>query len=300
MLNGKPTVLIVDDEPFNLEIIKEYLSEFNYDLRTAEDGRDAWTKLQADPEAYDLVLLDRMMPNMDGMEVLAKIKSHPILMQVPIILQTALASKSDITAGLKAGAYYYLTKPFEEEMLRSVVATAMDDHLRYLSMQDQIDLTSKMTALIRFGEFSFTTLDQARGLATLLSNICPHPQKVVVGMSELLINAVEHGNLEISYEQKGELKDSGQWLEEVERRLLLPEYSNREVIVKIEKNEDSIVFTISDEGRGFEFSKYLEMDPDRAFDNHGRGIAMSRLLSFDELDYLGNGNKVRAVVNFSA
>jgi CheY-like chemotaxis protein len=300
MKDGKPTIIIVDDEPFNLEIIMEYLSEFDFDVRTAEDGLDAWTQLEAEPEVFDLVLLDRMMPNMDGMEVLSRIKSHPILMQIPVILQTAMASKQDVTDGLKAGAYYYLTKPFEEEMLRSVVATAIDDHMRYLSMQQQIETTSKMTALMKSGEFAFRDLDQARGLATLLSNLCPEPQKVVVGMSELLINAVEHGNLGITYKEKGQLKDSGTWLDEVNKRLEMPEYSKREVLVNIERLDDSIVFTIRDEGAGFDFSNYLEMDPERAFDNHGRGIAMSRMLSFDSLDYLGNGNEVRAVVKLNS
>jgi len=300
MKDGKPTILIVDDESFNLEIIMEYISDFGYDMRTAEDGLDAWTQLEAEPELFDLILLDRMMPNMGGMEVLAKIKAHPVLMQIPVILQTALASKQDITDGLKAGAYYYLTKPFEEEMLRSVVSTAVDDRLRYLSMQEQIDITSKMTALIKSGEFGFRDLDQARGLSTLLSNICPQPQKVVVGMSELLINAVEHGNLGITYKEKGQLKDNGTWQDEIDKRLEMPEYKDREVTVKVERSDDQILFIIKDEGEGFDFSKYLEMDSERAFDNHGRGIAMSRMLSFDSLEYMGNGSEVKVTVKLNS
>ncbi|MEJ2214186.1 MAG: response regulator, partial [Gammaproteobacteria bacterium] len=106
MSDAKATVLIVDDEPFNIEIIKEYLENESYDLRSAEDGLDAWNQLQANPEDFDLVLLDRMMPNMDGMETLARIKEHPVLLELPVILQTALASKQDIADGMKAGAYY--------------------------------------------------------------------------------------------------------------------------------------------------------------------------------------------------
>ena len=140
-------------------------------------------------------------------------------------------------------------------------------------------------------------MDEARDLATLLSNICPDPQRVVVGMSELLINAVEHGNLGITYNEKGVLKEQGTWLDEVEKRLGMPEYSNRKVTVKMHKNNQKIDFTICDEGEGFEYCDFLEMDPDRAFDNHGRGIAMSRLLSFDELEYLGKGNEVRVSVH---
>lgn len=296
-MSDKATVLIVDDEPFNIEIIMEYLEDEGYELRSAEDGLDAWNQLEAEPDAFDLVLLDRMMPNMDGMETLAKIKDHDVLRELPVILQTALASKQDIADGMKAGAYYYLTKPFEEEMLRSVIATAVEDRLRYRSAQDAIEEPSHAEQLQSGGSVNFKSLEEAKDIATMLSNICPEPQRVVVGMSELLINAVEHGNLGITYSEKGELKDEGTWQEEVEKRLAMSEYSDRQVTVELEKTDQYLKFTITDEGDGFDFDNYLEMDPERAFDNHGRGIAMSRMLSFDELQYLGKGNQVEVKIN---
>ncbi len=296
MTNTKATILIVDDEPFNIEIIMEYLEDEGYELRSAEDGLDAWNQLQAEPGAFDLILLDRMMPNMDGMETLEKIKEHPVLRELPVILQTALASKQDIADGMKAGAYYYLTKPFEEEMLRSVIATAVEDRLRYRAVQDGIDKPSHLERLESGGKFSFKSLDEAREAASMLSNICPEPQRVVVGMSELLINAVEHGNLGITYDEKGVLKDKGTWEQEVQKRLQMPEYASKLVTVEMDKTEEFIYFSITDEGDGFDFNSYLEMDPDRAFDNHGRGIAMSRMLSFDSLEYVGKGNQVKVGV----
>jgi len=296
MADNKATILIVDDEPFNIEIIMEYLEDEGYDLRSAEDGLDAWNQLEVQPNDFDLILLDRMMPNMDGMETLEKIKSHPVLMELPVILQTALASKQDIADGMKAGAYYYLTKPFEEEMLRSVIATAVEDRLRYRAIQDGLDQPSLMDQLMSEGKFTFRSLDEAREVATMLSSICPDPQRVVIGLSELLINAVEHGNLEISYDEKGKLKENGNWQEEVEKRLQMPEYASRSVSVEMEKNDSFVYFHISDDGEGFDFNSYLEMDPDRAFDNHGRGIAMSRMLSFDSLEYIDKGNQVKVGV----
>lgn len=300
MSNDKASILIVDDEPYNLEIIMEYLEDEGYDLHSAHDGLEAWTKLQAEPQAFDIVLLDRMMPNMDGMQVLEQIKAHPSLVEIPVILQTALASKQDISDGMKAGAYYYLTKPFEEENLRKVIATAVDDRMRYRSVQQKVDLAEKLDRLQTEGKFTFRTLQEAREVASMLANICPDPQRVVVGMAELLINAVEHGNLGISYREKGALKEQGKWQHEVEKRLLMPKYSNKEVTVMMNKDAESIRFVIKDEGEGFNFEDYLEMDPERAFDNHGRGIAMSRLLSFDQLEYRGSGNEVQVSVKLVA
>ncbi|MGD2116747.1 MAG: response regulator [Chromatiales bacterium] len=297
MTDGQVTILIVDDEPLNLEIILEYLEDDDYNLKTAIDGQEAWEQLQANPELFDLILLDRMMPNMDGMELLGLIKGHPVLKNLPVILQTALASKQDIADGMAAGAYYYLTKPFEGEMLRSVVATAVGDRERYRSIQEQIDLSARMLNLLREGHFEFRTLDEARDLAIILANACPDPKRVIVGLSELLINAVEHGNLGITYEEKGELKEKGAWEQEVEQRLQQGDYASKMARVKLIREAGQIQFLITDEGAGFDFENYLEMDPARAFDNHGRGIAVARLLSFDSLEYHGNGNEVRVGVN---
>jgi len=297
MAKDKATILIVDDEPFNREILMQYLGDKEYEIRTAKDGLDAWTQLMAEPVSFDIVLLDRMMPNMNGMEVLKKIKAHPVLMQLPVILQTALASNEDIAEAMDAGAYYYLTKPFGQAALLSVIQTAVADRLRYRALQ-QSGNTHRATIGDRLDEqnFSFRTLDEARAIATLLSSNCPEPQRVVVGLAELLINALEHGNLAISYAEKGEMLKQGTWDDEIQKRLNMPEYIDRKVSVKMLRDKEKITFIITDEGEGFDFAHYLEMDPARAFDNHGRGIAISRLMSFDSLEYLGSGNQLLATV----
>ena len=292
MSDSTPRILIVDDEPFNVEILLEYLEDTGFELDTAEDGQVAWDRLEADPEGYDVVILDRMMPRMNGMEVLSRIKAHPILQGLPVILQTALAAKEEILEGIQAGAYYYLTKPFEEELLQSVLRTAVDDRQRYRRMQDDSDMAGRTFDMLYEGRFRFQTLEAARDLATVLANACPEPKKVVIGLSELLINAVEHGNLGISYEEKSELRQNESWDQEVQRRLQDPAYSERMVKVSFQRSDSEIEVNIVDEGEGFDWSQYLEIDPARAFDTHGRGIAMSRMISFDRLEYRGSGNEV--------
>jgi len=296
MSDHSPRILIVDDEPFNIEILKEYLESGNYDLYSAEDGLEAWEKLEEDPDFYDVVILDRMMPKMNGMQVLEKIKAHDILKSVPVVLQTAMAAKEEILEGIKAGAHYYLIKPFDEELLLSVLDTAVEDRMRYRRAQRQIDINGHTLNLMSEGRFTFKTLEAARNLATVLSNACPDPGRVSLGMTELLINAVEHGNLGITYEEKSELRASDTWEQEIERRLLDPAYSDRQVEVIYQRTSQSVQITIVDEGSGFEWEKYLEIDPSRAFDTHGRGIAMSRMISFDSLEYRGNGSEVQVSV----
>ena len=123
MTDSLITVLLVDDNAANLEILQDNLADSGYALVSACDGVEALEKLTCEPHRYHAVLLDLMMPRMTGMEVLQHMKAHPVLMHVPVIIQTAAASPTDVTEGLAAGAHYYLTKPFAiDELLARVRA----------------------------------------------------------------------------------------------------------------------------------------------------------------------------------
>lgn len=294
-----PRILIVDDEPVNIEILLVYLEESGYELDTAQDGQQAWEMLEARPDHYDVLILDRMMPRMNGMEVLARVKAHPVLQSLPVILQTALAAKEEILEGMQAGAYYYLTKPFDEALLQSVLNTAVGDRLRYRRLQQESNVAGRCFGLMLEGQFRFRTLEAARDLANVLANACPDPRRAVIGMSELLVNAVEHGNLGISYTEKSRLRDCDGWEAEVRRRLDDPCYAERFVEVVYRREPGCIRVTITDQGEGFDWGKYLDFDPSRAFDKHGRGIAMSRMVSFDSLEYSAKGNEVTVSIDLA-
>ncbi len=289
-------LLIVDDDELNQEIITEHLEDSGYVMTTAEDGDIALEMLEREPTKFDVVLLDRMMPRMGGMEVLSKIRQHPQLSNILVILQTARASTGDIIDGMRAGANYYLTKPFEETMLKTIVKTASEDRKRFLSLQQALAQSTRTLSLMEFGRFNFQTLAQASDLATMLANACPNATRVVTGLSELMINAIEHGNLGIGYDEKSELNISGEWLKEIERRIESSANKNKWACISFEQDQNKITISIKDQGQGFDWHNYLELDPDRAFDNHGRGIAMAKMLSFDSIEYIGTGNKVKVTI----
>ncbi len=117
-----------------------------------------------------------------------------------------------------------------------------------------------------------------------------------MGLSELMLNAVEHGNLGIDYGEKGRLIEDGNWQEEIERRLAEPSQVGRHASIEFRRESTHLSFTIRDQGAGFEWQRYLDLDPARAFDSHGRGIAMARHLAFASLEYQGTGNEVRVRV----
>ena len=104
-LNDCATVLVVDDDETNRMIVAEFLAGHGYCLEEAEDGEQAWQLLSALPERFDAVLLDRMMPGIDGIEVLRQLKSHPQAARIPVILQTAAAAPDQVLEGLREGAF---------------------------------------------------------------------------------------------------------------------------------------------------------------------------------------------------
>ncbi|MEA2655580.1 MAG: adenylate cyclase, partial [Chloroflexota bacterium] len=110
-----PRILVVDDNPTNLEILRVRLNAQGYEVVTAVDGEDALTRArELEP---DLVLLDVMMPKLDGISVLKLLKQDTKLRFVPVILVTAKADTRDIVQGLEAGGDDYLTKPYEQAAL---------------------------------------------------------------------------------------------------------------------------------------------------------------------------------------
>ena len=108
-------ILIVDDEPFNIDLLEQQLEEQGYQTCAARSGEEALEQVAAGKP--DLVLLDWMMPGMDGMEVLRRLRATPQWRALPVIMLTARASTQDKVAGLDAGADDYLTKPIDEAEL---------------------------------------------------------------------------------------------------------------------------------------------------------------------------------------
>lgn len=300
MSSDKDVVLVVDDEPLNLEILTEHLEEAGYEVAQASDGVQAWALLEETPHRFSAVLLDRMMPNMDGMSVLALMKANADLDILPVILQTAKAAKNEILEGLEAGAYYYLTKPFDKATMLAIVKAAVTDFNNHVGLQLEVSQAVQTMSLLTQGEFAFRTLEEGRLIANYLAKIDPSADRVIIGLSELLINAVEHGNLGITYQEKTDLLNEGMWEAEVNRRLAFPENSEKTVTLRFESAGNELTFLIKDQGAGFDWENYLEISPDRIFDNHGRGIAMARVKSFDYLEYRDGGREILAKIYLNA
>lgn len=126
-------ILIVDDEPFNLDLLEQELADYDYLIERAGDGVEALEKTASfNP---DVILLDYMMPRMNGVEVVKRLRANEEHKGIPVILLTAKASQEDKVAGLDAGADDYVTKPFDAiELLARVRAM-----IRLKKMHDTLE-----------------------------------------------------------------------------------------------------------------------------------------------------------------
>jgi CheY-like chemotaxis protein/anti-sigma regulatory factor (Ser/Thr protein kinase) len=293
-------LLIIEDDPLDVAIISEFLKDRGDRLTFADDGLSGWQMLDAAPQRFDLVIMDRLMPRLDGLDLLAKITGDPRFAALPVIMQTSANAPEQVAEGLAAGAWYYLGKPYKAESLQRIVSGALDDRsnrLEVARLQAEMD---DIWGLFRDGRFRFRTPAQAQLLSARLGTLCPHAPQVPLGLSELMLNAVEHGNLGITYAEKGRLLESGQLNAEIERRLAAPEQQGRWAEVQVSRDGALIRFRIQDQGPGFDWHDFLDISKDRIFDSHGRGIAMARHLAFADLFYEGRGNVVTALVDSAA
>lgn len=292
----KWNVLAVDDEPVILSMIEQLLGNETCAVDTADNVSLAWEKLSNPANSFNFVILDRMMPGINGLELLQRIKADNRLGSVPVIMQSGAVSPEEITEGIEAGAFYYLTKPYTQNALQCIVRAVMADI--ELRAEASAQATRYIESLKYFtaGELRFSTLDDVNRVAGILAALCPDPDKASSGLVELLLNAVEHGNLGISYDEKKQLLYEDRWEEELERRLASSEYRGRTATVSFQRRSSFLEFRIADQGQGFDWAKYLELDPARSLDPNGRGIAMSRRCSFSSVEFQGVGNVVMATV----
>jgi two-component system, OmpR family, alkaline phosphatase synthesis response regulator PhoP len=113
------TILVVDDDPAVCRLVEINLTQVGYQVETAADGEEALARVAA--AKPDLVILDVMMPRLDGFEALKRLRADPSSAEIPVIMLTARAQDEDVFEGYGRGAQWYLTKPFAPNELRAAV-----------------------------------------------------------------------------------------------------------------------------------------------------------------------------------
>ncbi len=199
------SLLVVDDEPDNFDVIETLLGDGIYQLHYAANGRQALDSL--DSYNPDLILLDVMMPEVDGIEVCRQIKSMPKWQSIPIVMVTALTAKSDLANCLNAGADDFISKPVNAIELRARVNSMLRIKQQYDNIQA---LSGVQERTIHLLENSLKTL---RG--NLVSSL-PHELNTPLNGILSTVMAIEHDleNMEID-----ELREMLGWIDRSARRL---------------------------------------------------------------------------------
>lgn len=291
------TILTVEDNRLERFFLEEQIRALGHEFMEAENGEEALTILNNPQHNIDIVVMDRMMPVLDGLTAVKRMKDDERLKRIPVVMVTGAAGPKDMQEGLSAGVFYYLAKPVEETVLRSVLLAATRDAKQNRQLNEELKRHRTSFNLIQACKFHLSTLEEAECLSAFMAHCFPEPDRVLQGLAELLINAVEHGILNIGYEKKSELLELGTWRAEILRRQGDPVFAGRVVEAAITRKDNGVYVVITDPGEGFHWKKYMNIDPSRASDNHGRGIAQANAVSFDKLTFNEKGNQAIAFVN---
>lgn len=292
------SVLAVDDDRVGLMYLERQIRDLGYETTTAGHGQAAWDRLDAEPASFDVIVLDREMPVMDGMALARRLQDDNRLRRIPVIMLTGADRPEEMREGIDVGVFYYLTKPLDPVLLRSVLNAATRQVQKQRTLQSELQQHRLGFDLIHTCKFTCRTLGESERLAVFMANCFPDPERTLPGLVALLTNAIEHGSAGIGYETKTELLDQGCWREEVQRRMeAAPDKTVDAVLVR---KDDGVYVVITDQGEGFRWKEFMRIDPARAGDNHGRGIAQANMLSFDRLTYNEKGNQAVGFVRLEA
>ncbi|HXW29128.1 MAG TPA: ATP-binding protein [Xanthobacteraceae bacterium] len=243
----------------------------------------------------DVMLVRAPLKPAEIVQLLESLRDTPRSAPVWTIVLSRHQSSADRQRLIHAGARHLLTMPVEDATLSRVVRAALVDLATSKAIQDYVASHTSAVGRMLSAVFEIRTLDEAQKLSTMLATNCPVPEKVAVGIWELLSNAIEHGNLEIDYEEKAKLLETGRFEGELARRLRQAPYADRVARVEFRRATKSIRLRVTDAGPGFDFRRFVEADMPMDRPN-GRGICIARTLCFDRVTYRGPGNVVEVVM----
>lgn len=289
-----PDILVVNDAPLDRRLVGELLaSEPNMHVQYAVDGADALaTMAQRLP---DLVITDLLMPEMDGLSLVAEVRQQ--CPQVPVILMTSQGSEELAVRALQQGAAGYIPKRLLPHYLCHTIRKVLRVSLRDRSRSRLAESMQKLetTLLLENDSALFDPLITYLQDGVAQMGVCDDADRTRVGVAleEALANALYHGNLEVGSELR-EL-DTDAYHDMVERRRHESPYQERRIEVQAKLARDEAVFVVRDGGRGFDPAALPDpTDPANLEKASGRGILLMRSF-MDDVLYNSEGNAVTLI-----
>ena len=260
----------------------------------------AFNRLFEAGETIDVVLLDASLTEPNVITLAREFRRLLIAHCIPVIRLASGRDDAHSASGIRAGISHYVEVPCAQDLVLALLEAVARRRAEHLRLREAAEKSSHALAGLAEATFRFRTLEDVERIAQLVASVCPSPDRVVIGLTELMLNAVEHGNLGIGYETKLRMNAQGVWFDEIRRRLAAPEQADRFATLRFKRDATGACIRIEDCGAGFDSTPYLQIDNTQAADARGRGIAVARMLSFDALAYSGCGNVVTATINNSS
>lgn len=183
----KGLILIVDDTPTNLEVISEALSQVGYAVAIATSGERALQ--QVDRRLPDLILLDVMMPGIDGFETCKRLKANPKTCDIPIIFMTALSEVDLKVKGFELGAVDYITKPFQEKEVLMRVKTHLQLSILTKNLEEEV---ARKTADLQASQLQIIQTEKLSALGNLMAGVAHEINNPVGFLSGNIQPALEY------------------------------------------------------------------------------------------------------------
>ncbi len=285
-------VLIADDEEILRQILSRFLKQAGFEPIEAKDGREAIELFRLSHPV--VVVSDIMMPHMDGLTLLNEIRK--IDKNAMVILMTGYGNEEILLEALRGGAVNFFKKPFNFkeliQFIESVVRHRIEPDLSFLFSKHLVE-----------EEKYFEIPTYETNVLPVINQITLHLKKIVpdceilnlkIGIEEMIANAVEHGNLGISFEEKHRALEEGKWGAILESRLNSDNNRNKLIKIKSILKKDTFTVKISDEGSGFDWRSLPDVSADNLLSYNGRGIFLTKIY-YDEVKYNNIGNEVTLV-----
>ncbi len=290
-------VLLVEDDLASMSYLEVLMKREGHEYQKAYDGKTG-LKLFHDFKP-DIVLSDINMAHMNGLEMVERIRqAQP---SVIIIMLTAYNSEEYVMEAIKVGANNYLKKPVSKLHLISLLR-------KYTSAIESKLIKSSICSFQTSHTFTLKFKTNVEIIPAIVNHLVAETHElfteeerldIKLGLGELILNAVEHGNLSIDYDQKHEAIQVDQLQRLYLQRLSDKTYQNRCITINYIQDETSSQWEIIDEGDGFDPTAIPNpISEDGLMRLHGRGIFICKF-QFDEMEYVGKGNRVRVKKNFT-
>jgi serine phosphatase RsbU (regulator of sigma subunit)/DNA-binding response OmpR family regulator len=283
-------ILIIDDDDAILTYLKLYFTEYHFECILADSGRDAVQKFK--DFSPDVVICDLRLPDIMGDAVVKALKEINAL--VPIIIITGLADEQLLISAMNNGAIDILKKPILlkdlnyllnkiESIFRRIVQRINSSFI--LWDKKLLRIHNDISVIPAVVDYVFSGMDFLTENDSFLR----------IGFQEILLNAIEHGNLEIDFELKDRLLQDSNYLQELTRRQVLAEFKERFVTVRMTSRPTFLKIVVEDMGKGFDVTNIPNTtSPETYFKEFGKGIFMA-MKAFDIVKYNKVGNSVTLI-----